>query len=284
MIRKLLNRTISRRFYSIYDRPIGIEMEMVVKKGYVIKDMCHLSNYFNTNGFKVKMDNFRNKDKEYVSWVLSKDVTINETDGYNFGVEIKTPKLTLKDVEKDLPIVEKILNSVDTYCNHSCGLHVHMDMSDLNSLEKTYFVLNYAHFEKIIDTFMDESRRESNNRHCRSNRYLIHNQTSIDSLLMLARSNVERGEQDTPGYLGKPYKVNTKGVHNEGGYTTEVRHHHGTIDSERIIKWCKFLLKLLEKSKSTLLELEPRCKDPEYLWVFLDDDDLKEYFTNIKKN
>ena len=61
-------------------------------------------------------------------------------------------------------------------------------------------------------------------------------------------------------------------------YTMEVRHHEGTINAERILHWCKFLLLFLEKSKHVLLRLDKSKVNMEMLWNFIYDEELKHYF------
>ncbi|MFI3322047.1 MAG: amidoligase family protein [Rikenellaceae bacterium] len=155
------------------------------------------------------------------------------------GNEVVSPILKGKEGENSLKEVCSSLNAIDAKVNKSTGLHVHFGAENLSDAHFVNIFKNYAKLEKVIDSFMPESRKANNNRYCKS----ITN-FSIDSIE--TKQGLIRATNDR--YL----KVNVQSYLRHR--TIEFRQHSGTTDYSKIISWVNFLRKLINFSFDSEIE------------------------------
>jgi len=126
--------------------------------------------------------------------------------------------------------------------NSSCGLHVHIGVENLTQTQYVNVFKNYKMLELVIDNFMANSRRKSNNGYCRSLR-------DHDFSYCTTMSDVAN-ELDNDRY----HKVNPMawGRH----HTIEFRQHQGTVNFIKIKNWVSFCAKLVAWSASNVLDHE----------------------------
>lgn len=147
--------------------------------------------------------------------------------------EVVSPILKGKSGENSLKMVCDSLNECGAKVNKSTGLHVHFDASKISDDHFVRIFKNYQKIERIIDSFMPQSRRENNNRFCKS----------------LAGSNFNNCETkgEVISYLGsRYYKVNAEAYLRHK--TVEFRQHSGTTEYDKIINWVNFLRRLINFS------------------------------------
>jgi len=155
------------------------------------------------------------------------------------SAEVVTPVLREFDTLKK---VVKKMNEVGCKVNSSCGLHVHIGASDLTFEQYKNVFINYARMERVIDSFMAQSRRGNGNCYCYS---LIEN-NRLEKILAAT------SHQDLYSRLNSRYfKVNpaSYGVHK----TIEFRQHQGSLNFTKIKNWVNFCKKLVAWSKNHVL-------------------------------
>lgn len=159
------------------------------------------------------------------------------------GCEIVSPILSGVEDLKTLMRVVQAFSDVATV-NRRCGLHVHVDASDLSSKKIRHIVGRYARFEKGIDAFMPRSRRDSENEFCGS---------VIKQLELIGRNSAyaDRWYSEDPARtcesLGSRFvKVNLESY--ERYKTIEFRQHSGTLNVDKVRNWVNFVLQFVEQS------------------------------------
>lgn len=167
------------------------------------------------------------------------------TDGSIRGenpIECVSPVLSGKDGMKSLELCCKTLNEAGAQVNRSTGLHVHIGAQNLSDKAYINVFKNYQRLERVIDTFMARSRRESNNQYCKSLQ-------NIELSFCATKSDVYNAV-----YGDRYYKLNACSYMRHK--TIEFRQHQGSTDFEKISNWVNFCAKLVMWSKSNVLENE----------------------------
>lgn len=163
------------------------------------------------------------------TYKLGYDGSISGSD----GCEVVSPILkNLNSLKK----VCKAINEAGAQVNRSCGLHVHFGAEDFTIAQWVRIIRNYAALESIIDSFMPMSRRDDNNRYCRSIKHRA--EACINATSM--RDIFDAFDYD------RYHKVNVMAFNSHK--TIEFRHHSGTTDFKKIENWINFLRGLLEYS------------------------------------
>lgn len=128
-----------------------------------------------------------------------------------------------KDLGKNLVKVGNFLKLIEAKVNKTCGLHVHLDMRTRNPIDCAQKLFN---IQPIMMKAVAKSRLR--NSYCKPVKDMV--------------------------------KVIMNGFHDDGGKysainigsyedlkTIEVRIHEGSVDSDEIYNWCKFLIESLDK-------------------------------------
>lgn len=136
----------------------------------------------------------------------------------------------------------KSLNEANAQVNRSTGLHVHIGAQKLSDRAYVNVFANYQMLERVIDTFMANSRRVNNNGYCRSLQ-------GKDFSFCTSKNDVYE-VMDGDRY----YKVNACSYMRHK--TIEFRQHQGSTDFEKISNWVNFCAKLVAWSKKNRLESE----------------------------
>jgi hypothetical protein len=148
---------------------------------------------------------------------LKDDGSIRAQGDYNYTHEIAVcvPLSEFEGVIKRTCEIVRRSSAVNT----SCGLHVHVDMRELVSAEKLHRIFsNFVSCNGVFSRLIPKSRRE--NKFCKRNR----------------TKNFDASRRSSSRY----WFVNALSW--SAHRTLEIRCHSGTIDSDKIINWVKFLL------------------------------------------
>lgn len=168
----------------------------------------------------------------------------------NDGQEVVSPILKGKKGLNSLRAVCDALNAIEAKVNKSTGLHVHFDASKISDAHFVLIFKNYQKLEKVIDSFMPQSRRDNNNRFCCSLQGLNYN--SCETKSDIIRMNGTRYR-----------KVNAESYFRHK--TVEFRHHSGTTDYKKIANWINFLRKFIQYSFDNEIETCERIEDIPFL-------------------
>ncbi len=166
-------------------------------------------------------------------WKVVSDGSLSGTDTF----EIVSPVLQGQAGLDQLQTVCRVLKQKNAYINKSCGLHIHFDAEQIGLAQTKNLLINYNRYEAIIDSFMPNSRRGSNNYYCKG--------------LARAIATVEAGtsiEQIANRINDRYFKVNLQAYLRHK--TIEFRQHSGTIEFEKIATWVLFLHNLTEFSRT----------------------------------
>jgi len=143
----------------------------------------------------------------------------------------------LKNLDS-LKKVCKVINEAGAKVNKSCGLHVHFGAKDLTIAQWVRIIRNYAALESIIDSFMPESRRGSNNGYCKS--------IATPAQILAVSGAYSMTDIYQAFRNDRYYKVNVTAFRRHN--TIEFRQHSGTTDFNKIEAWINFLRGLIEYS------------------------------------
>lgn len=175
----------------------------------------------------------------------------NHRDGHNYfkftsdasihgemPIECVSPVLKGKSGFADLKNCCKTLNEAGVRVNRSTGLHVHV--GGIQTAKQYINVFkNYKALERVIDTFMAESRRGNNSIWCRT--LSDHNFDNCQTI------------DDVRNVLGhdRYHRVNAESwVRHQ---TIEFRQHAGSTNFEKIQMWVTFCIKLVVWSAENVL-------------------------------
>lgn len=165
------------------------------------------------------------------SWKIVSDGSLS---GGN-GMELVSPPMQGEASLQAIATVCRVLNEKGATVNRSCGLHVHVDGAGLTAPAMRKLAAIYIENENIIDSFMPMSRRGSANTYCGSL-----NRTNM-AALAVARNASEISHAIAHG--NRYVKLNYTSFLRHG--TVEFRHHSGTVDADKIIKWLTVCLRLV---------------------------------------
>lgn len=207
--------SISRDRSSMSDRTFGIEMECMfpsVLGSY--DDVCAKITEMGVNITYVGYTH-----RVLPSWKMVTDASLSPKAHYT-TCEIVSPILSGSEGLAEINKMCMILNDLGFTVNVSCGLHVHHNARDLSLQQRTQVFELYRKKETLIDTIVSPSRRENNNRYCRS---LVGGRGLPDS---------------------RYYKVNPMSYSKYG--TIEFRQHQGTINYQKISNWIRLTQRITE--------------------------------------
>ena len=162
-------------------------------------------------------------------------------------IECVSPVLTGKMGMKSLETCCKALNEANAQVNRSTGLHVHIGAQNLSDEAYINVFKNYQKLERVIDTFMANSRRANNSQWCRT----LQGKDFTMCTTKLDIFDVMNGN--------RYYKVNACSYSRHK--TIEFRQHQGSTDFEKISNWVNFCAKLVAWSKKNVLSSEVNSID-----------------------
>ena len=210
------------------------------------------------------------KCRDFVS--CKYDGSIDEGDEFcsnpmNGDILFDNIKLLCKSIRKDNYSIDK-----------DCGLHIHIDMRDFseNDLRKLYLV--YHRFERYFLEMVPSSRRD--NGYCKSLRpnYEKIIEMPIKNYLYRAHPKYNMESFIPSTHDGNRYYWLNMNSAISKRNSLEIRLHGGTIDSEKIIKWIRIHLNLIEWIKKTdikrIISMKNRLRT---LLSIINEKDLQRY-------
>ena len=135
----------------------------------------------------------------------------------------------------------EVLNTSNASVNSTCGLHVHVGVAGFSGESITNIYKNYQKLELLIDSFMAPSRRSTSAYYA-------------NSILGFNYDNCSTAEDIVRLMPGRYYKVNPQAYLRH--HTVEFRQHQGSVDYQKISMWVRFCCKLVEWSKTHVLQFD----------------------------
>ena len=214
------------------NRKFGIEIEFYGISTHKVRKAMRKINVPMTAG--------RTRRKDH--WTLVYDMSVQ-----NEGHEIVSPILKGKKGLREACKVAKALREAGAKVDATCGLHVHVDASDLSGAQMKNILLRYAKYENEIEEFFPVSRKESE--YSRSvTRY-------IDDQSFLWKTE----PRQIAVWCDHYDCLSLESYINHG--TIEFRHHSGTLSAEKIEAWVLFIQNFVQVSKDlNMIEENPFAK------------------------
>jgi hypothetical protein len=216
-------------FFKGLELTFGVEIECLVRRDRVVSAACG-------TGFNFAYERYNHTDREgYFKFVPDGSLR-----GEN-NIECVSPILKDNpDGFDKLKTALDVLNNAGAGVNKSCGLHVHVGVSEYTTQEIVNIYKNYQKLEHIIDSFMAPSRRGDTCRWAYSlQRYDYDGCNTVSDIAAIMN-------------FDRYHKVNPMAY--DRHRTVEFRQHQGSVDYTKISMWAKFCCKLVEWSKSHVLK------------------------------
>ena len=158
--------------HTMSERTFGVEIECF---GPPERDV--LAFFMRQESFKVNTDDTNNyygaRTNEHAKWTIKDDCSIRPAGRTPDGrilesMELTSPILKGKAGLKEVRTVCRLLVELGYKANRSCGLHVHVGISDLDGEEAYTVIKRYADNEEEINTLVAGNRRSANSEWCSS--------------------------------------------------------------------------------------------------------------------
>lgn len=191
------------------------------------------------------------------------------------GVELQTPKLRGQKGENLVRKITDLLNEKNFRVDRSCGLHVHIDGSDLSPRTRTKhtpqtiknLLMLYITYEDVLQSILPRSRRNNryaqyvrNNFHC-AEIEKCHSLEAIEKLWYRVAKRKDLTYQKSEHYNSTRYNgLNLHSLFTDGHL--EIRYHSGTINAEKILHWCQLHLAMVDYAKKMgYIDRQPEVTD-----------------------
>lgn len=167
---------------------------------------------------------------------------------YNQGVEFDSPILQGDAGLEELANILQICNDNGAEIDHKCGLHVHIDLRDLNKQElvRLFYILRKV--ESVTRLLVTEERNE--------------NQFCSASLTQISTNDRNGFDERVIAHCESMQRYS---AYNFLSYydheTVEVRLHHGTINYEEIRNWVLLHLAIVDYAKNNDAETFQSLQD-----------------------
>lgn len=190
-----------------------------------------LASELRSAGIDVAIEGYNHTTRNHWKLVTDSSLTGNNT------FELVSPVLEGEAGLKELEKVCWVLEFCDVKVNDSCGLHIHMDAADFDLQTWKNLALSYKHLERVIDSFMPQSRRQN---------YYCKGLSSISALDIQAAQSI----YDLRAAFGnnRYRKVNLEAYARHR--TVEFRQHSGTTNFTKMENWIRFLNGLITFAKA----------------------------------
>ena len=205
----------------------GVEIECYNAASNIIRERA------TANNLNIAYESYNHRD-DHNYFKFTSDASIQG----EMPIECVSPVLKGKSGFADLKKCCKTLNEAGVRVNSSTGLHVHVGGIQTATQYINVFK-NYKALERVIDTFMAESRRGNNSQWCRTlSDHNFDNCLSID---------------DVRNVLGcdRYHRVNAESWSRHR--TIEFRQHAGSTNFEKIQMWVTFCIKLVVWSAENVI-------------------------------
>jgi hypothetical protein len=215
------------------ERKFGIEIE-----AYGVTRSV-LVNALQAEGLEANLAGYGQAATPY--WKVSTDASIRARHSF----ELVSPVLAGDLGMAELGTAIGVLVRKNAKVNQSCGLHVHIDATNMDIKGLRNVLKSYANNEDIIDALMPSSRRGSNNTYCRSLAGITPGMTDADRVAKVKAffAEVDRcqtvSELQAMVYARSRYvKLNLLAYSEHG--SIEFRQHSGTVNRIKIVNWVTF--------------------------------------------
>lgn len=215
----------------INDRHFGVEFEVSASYTTVEKMFKKFSKFAVDRGDKVKMlREYYKSDGQ--TWDLKKDASTE--------AELCTPTIRLNDLRR-ISIMTKLLDELrrNCYVTINDGLHVHVNIRDIEPAERLNLIWNWVKFEKLFMELFPSNRRNS--------RFAIQYIPKIKSFF---NKNDELHFDRVCGKLALLSNYHYSVVNITSIPSVEFRLMEGTLSDVDILNWIELCIRFVDKTKA----------------------------------
>ena len=214
----------------------GIEIECLFpvssfQRPYYDSAKDELADFFTNSGIPTYSAEYGHR--RYRNWKIVFDRSVQKA-GYH-GMEFVSPPINKDnggEWKDHIKKVSELLISRGAIVNKYCGLHVHVDASDMSIEHAKAIFSRYKLMEDSLDVMFSPSRRGNENSYCMSlKKYEAPYHISRISDILYDRYT----------------KVNFQAYQRHG--TIEFRQHQGTVDADKIINWVEYVFAFVDNCK-----------------------------------
>ena len=206
-------------------RRYGVEVEFICS---ISKE--HLARIiYQETGIDILCTYYSDKSNK---WKLKDDASIRSEVNYGYAMELVTPILHGED---DMEKLRQVLDICDTYgkVNRTCGVHVHVDITDEQALPLRRLMKFFAKYENAINYLLPQSRRGWENGYCRDS---FQDTANLVDVYKYLNGKSLRRLIDNMYFCGRG-KWNFKNYWRHG--SIENRAHSGTLNKWKIDSWVR---------------------------------------------
>lgn len=181
--------------------------------------------------------------RRYEMWQLKEDMSLSPS-----GRALEVVSRILKGEEGIVEArgVADILFDKGYRVNASCGLHVHMDVSDLTWRQRVAVALRWHYQKEEIKTFLPPSRWNGMN--------VFASFWDANESRKLYDAVVECDESEEWDHDERRVPVNLEYMTSRD--TIEFRQAAGTVNADKIENWVRFLNEFIDDTKRVMIEFE----------------------------
>mmetsp|Transcript_26077 Transcript_26077/g.31659 ORF Transcript_26077/g.31659 Transcript_26077/m.31659 type:complete len:441 (-) Transcript_26077:1139-2461(-) len=226
-------------------RTFGVELELTVPKDITLNK---IQEDMTQRGIRCQVHSSANHTVS-PDWKIVPDSSVSCNRGQDCNTfELVSPKLEggegLQQVHKVLQLVEKLQPQV----NSTAGLHVHVNVEDLNLMQKKKVCMNFIKYEDAFDLIVPVSRRGNSNEHCKSNRSTFQG-SNQDANLKIAACASEEQLYELLNPAGDRYhKLNLQPIARGRQPTFEFRQHSASFEYPKVANWVRLVIMFVDNS------------------------------------
>eukprot|EP01065_Artemidia_motanka_P026245 TRINITY_DN31171_c0_g1_i1.p1 TRINITY_DN31171_c0_g1~~TRINITY_DN31171_c0_g1_i1.p1 ORF type:complete len:551 (+),score=125.38 TRINITY_DN31171_c0_g1_i1:66-1718(+) len=285
----------------------GVELEVIVRRTNAeafssVKDIVtgrfipHMNGLPALSGTLQFYEYSKSKeDVEFDSWKVTTDSSIRSEDGSAVcGFEVVSRKCSGLRGIAEVMQVTRAMRRYGCRVNKTTALHVHVSCQHFSDEQLRRIASCVCLFETTIDAFHAYSRRGDHSKYCRSvlksvdacrdleqALLRIRNCSSTDELVATVNPALSKAAQS-----GRNHKVNFHKVlgttWGSPGRRIEFRQHSGSCNEEEVGMWVRFATLFTHRAAECPTELQPGMATEADLWRLMDDDLLRQFYTQHK--
>ena len=236
-------------------RTFGVEIEFISPLN-MSNTARHINDYLADQALNVTTTHYSDSNSRI--WRLKPDGSVG---GGGHGMELVSPVLQGDEGVRELELFLRAINRIEgVTVNSSCGLHIHVGISDWKIKQFRNLYKRYVKFESAIDNILPSSRRGNRNQYCRSTaKDFDWNGDLTDAFKAIQRCRTAQQIRRT--IHGRYTKLNIQSFWKHG--TIEFRHHSGTTNFEKVLHWLKIVMtmtKAADENRSIRVKSEDKIE------------------------
>jgi hypothetical protein len=213
-------------------RRFGIELELVAPRAMAGQAENQTAAFLTGLGLRARTASYSGRD--YTQWQVKHDGSLRPEDR---GCEIVAP--IMPALPDSYEIISRVVTALDAHgyvVNRTCGMHVHVNVSDLPVRTRQLIVLRYNESRADYDSMMPASRRMGANGYC----------AALSDRPGLERA-INRGDDTWRRGHGRHSEVVNTAFMYDTDARLEFRQAAGSCDAAKVVAWVKYLQEMIDE-------------------------------------